>query len=366
MDWGRRHRGWGEVLLVVVVLLLSVQDTLAATGSPGPRLVLAVAASLALPARHRFPLTTTLVAVAALALVGVLAPVAVALFHLAGRGLVREALGAAAVGYALNVVVAPPLSVLDLRVFGPSLLFVLAIALGSWVRSRRRLEEALAEQVDRLRVERELGEQVARASERSRIAAEMHDVLAHRLSLIALHTGVLARREDELPAGVAERLALLRSASTDALADLRDVLGALRDTDRDADAPAPAHRGVAELVAEAITAGQDVELVVRGDAGPVPSARALALDRVVQESLSNARKHAPGTPVRVEVHHDGPVTRVTVSNPLPAEVATSPGGFGLVGMGERAAAVGGGLTAGPDGDRWVVRAELGAPDGGTP
>lgn len=354
------------MLLVAVVLVLSVQDIVAATGSPSPQLALAVGASLVLPARRRLPLTTTLVAVAALALVGVLAPVTVALFHLAGRGRVREALGAAAVGYALNVVVAPPLSVLDLRVFGPSLLFFLAIALGSWVRSRRRLEAALAEQVDRLRVERELGELVARASERSRIAAEMHDVLAHRLSLIALHTGVLARRDDELPPGVAERLALLRSASTDALADLRDVLGALRDPGRDPDAPAPAHRGVTELVAEALTAGQDVELVVRGDVVPVPAARALALDRVVQESLSNARKHAPGTPVRVEVDHDGPVTRVTVSNPLVAEVSAAPGGFGLVGMRERAAAIGGALSAGPDGDRWVVRAELGAPDGGTP
>lgn len=364
--WWGRHRGWREAALVAVVLALSLQDTLTATAASAPELALVVTASAALLARRRFPLTTTVVAVAALALVGVVAPITVALFHLAGRGKVREALVATAAGYLLNVVVHPALSVLDLRVYGPTLLFVLAIALGSWVRSRRRLEQALAEQVDRLRVERELGEQVARTAERSRIAAEMHDVLAHRLSLIALHTGVLARRGDELPDGVAERLGLLRSASTDALADLRDVLGALRDPGRDADAPAPAHRGVTELVAEAVTAGQDVELVVRGDALQLTSARALALDRVVQESLTNVRKHAPGMPVRVEVDHRGPVTRVAVSNPLPAEVVTAaPGGFGLVGMTERAAAVGGGLTAGPDDGRWVVRAELGPPVGGT-
>lgn len=107
-----------------------------------------------------------------------------------------------------------------------------AAVVGLWLGNRRRVVDMLATQVEQLRIESELREQAARVAERSRIAAEMHDVLAHRMSLIALHTGVLVTKADTLPTVVADRLALLRATSTEALSDLRDVLGALRDPDR--------------------------------------------------------------------------------------------------------------------------------------
>ncbi|KOG86782.1 hypothetical protein ADK38_29120, partial [Streptomyces varsoviensis] len=149
---------------------------------------------------------------------------------------------------------------------------------GLWMGNRRRLVRALNAQVEHLRIERELREQAARVAERSAIAAEMHDVLAHRLSLIALHTGVLATRKDSLPSSVVERLLLLRTASTDALTDLRDVLGALRTPDAatttgdpttrgapsPAERPAPVLRDVREVIEQARAAAQHIDTVIDG------------------------------------------------------------------------------------------------------
>ncbi|MFE4646627.1 sensor histidine kinase, partial [Streptomyces sp. NPDC056730] len=106
--------------------------------------------------------------------------------------------------------------------FGNSVLIGLALALGMWLGSRRRLLEALTDQVEQLRVERELRAEQARLAERSRIAREMHDVLAHRLSLLMLHAGVLQLRGEGMPPATVERIALLRSTAGQALDDLRE------------------------------------------------------------------------------------------------------------------------------------------------
>lgn len=247
--------------------------------------------------------------------------------------------------------------------YGSTLFLLLAVVGGLWVGSRHRLVELLNSQVERLRVERELREEAARAAERSRVAAEMHDVLAHRLSLIALHSGVLATRSDALPEPVAERLALLRTTSTEALADLRDVLGALRTPD--AAGTAPVLRDVRELVAQA-RQSQHVELDVEGRAEEAPAAHRLAVYRLVQEGLTNARKHAAGSPVRVRLDYRPPDTTVEVVNGpgAPAALAES-SGFGLVGLRERVSALGGELDAGPHGSGdWRLAARIAhhAPD----
>ncbi|MDQ1018558.1 signal transduction histidine kinase [Streptomyces afghaniensis] len=153
----------------------------------------------------------------------------VALFDLAARQRAGVAVGCAAAALGANLLIPPAISLWTPRQYGSTLFVLLVLVGGLWVGNRRRLLKALGDQVEHLRIERELREEAARAAERSRIAAEMHDVLAHRLSLSALHTGVLATRGEQLPPPVVERLALLRTASTEALADLRDVLGALRD-----------------------------------------------------------------------------------------------------------------------------------------
>ncbi|MFI7102277.1 sensor histidine kinase [Streptomyces sp. NPDC050161] len=367
MTHGPARRWWAEVALVAVVTALSVQDAAAASGGSflRPAAAAALVSGLSLSLRRRWPLPVAVVAVAAAGAWVLLLPLLVVLFHLASRNRAGEAAGAVLGALLVNVLVQPELSLWATRSYGPGLLLVLAIVLGLWAGSRRRLVEALAAQVTHLRTERELHEQAVRLGERASIAAEMHDVLAHRLSLIALHTGVLTTRKESLPAPVADRVGLLRSASTEALADLRDVLGALRDPGGSAAdaAPVPAVREVGELVEQARAAGQTVEADLGGPAGRAPAAHRLAVFRLVQEALTNARKHAPGSAVEVRVRYGPPVTSVDVTNAAavrPAAAVAS--GFGLVGLTERVEALGGRLEAGPSGSgSWRVAARIPQP-----
>jgi signal transduction histidine kinase len=167
-------------------------------------------------------------------------PLLVSLYHFASRGRLPAvwvclgiAAGAGLPWLVLALARGRPLSGGRLSTWtgsgiGNAVLVALALALGMWAGSRRKLPGALRDQVEQLRVERELRAEQARLAERARIAREMHDVLAHRLSLLTLHAGVLQLREEGMsPAGL-ERLALLRGTAGQALDDLREVLGALR------------------------------------------------------------------------------------------------------------------------------------------
>ncbi|GAA3874931.1 hypothetical protein GCM10022227_35830 [Streptomyces sedi] len=275
----------------------------------------------------------------------------VALLDLATRRRTAIAVGCALAVLVANFAAPEEISLWRPQQYGAPVFLVLAIIAGMWLGNRRRLVRALHDQVEHLRIERELREETARAAERSRIAREMHDVLAHRLSLIALHTGVLATRSETLPAPVVERLGLLRTTSTEALSDLRDVLGALHDPGAATaeTAPAPVLRDVRELVEQAGEAGQRVSLDVAGTPERAPAAHRLAVYRLVQEGLTNARKHAGDAPVAVRLDHGPPATVVEITNgPGAAPATAAPSGFGLVGLRERVAALGGGLEAGPD------------------
>nr|WP_202524804.1 histidine kinase [Streptomyces sp. SID4926] len=275
-----------------------------------------------------------------------------ALFDLAAARHTPAAVTCALAALAGNAVLRPAVSLWRPQPYGSSLFLLLVVVAGLWMGNRRRLVRELNARVEHLRIERELREQAARSAERSAIAAEMHDVLAHRLSLIALHTGVLATRKDALPAPVVERLALLRTASTDALTDLRDVLGALRtpDTRPAADRPAPALPDVREVIAQSRAAGQHIDTVIDGTAERAPAAHRLAVVRLVQEALTNARKHAPDAPVRLRVDYGPPATLIEVTNAPGARPGRAePSGFGLIGLRERVEALGGHLTAGPNG-----------------
>lgn len=243
--------------------------------------------------------------------------------------------------------------------------WLFAYVVGLWIGSRRRLVRALAADVEHLRVEAQLREEAARVTERSRIAAEMHDVLAHRLSLIALHTGVLATRGDTLPGPVAERLALLRGASTEALTDLRGVLGVLRAPGAAPNGagavPAPISGDVRQLVDDVRAASQSVALTIQGRPEDAPTTHRLAVYRIAQEALTNARKHADGAPVTMTIDYRAPATLVEVTNPagLPGPTAGVGSGYGLVGLRERVSALGGHLTVGPaGGGSWRLAARI--------
>ncbi|MEU6036106.1 histidine kinase [Actinomadura sp. NPDC047616] len=192
----------------------------------------------------------------------------------------------------------------------------------------------------------------ARMKERARIAAEMHDMLGHRLSLISMHAGALeltvARSAPELSA----QAELLRTSASTAMSELRGILGVLRDaTDEAPEAERSGTRAdIADLVAESRKAGVDVELVWPGPdlAGADPRTRH-ALHRVVREGLTNVHKHAPAARTRVEVTMERDRVRVRVTNgPVPGTRPRSPGTRqGLVGLEERVALLQGALTAGP-------------------
>jgi signal transduction histidine kinase len=250
------------------------------------------------------------------------------------------------------------------------------VAWGMWLRTRRALLASLRERLERAQSEQQLLAEQARMAERTRIAREMHDVVAHRVSLMALHAGALEVRPDLPPAEIVETAGLIRSTARQALEELRDVIGVLRDSatevggseaaaDPAALAPQPTLRDLPRLVEESRRAGMTVELALDvPDAEDAPGGLGRDTYRIVREALTNVSKHAQGTATTVTVAGGpGDGLRVTVRNRLPVrqppEVALPGSGVGLVGLAERVALAGGALRHGPNGDgEFVVDARL--------
>lgn len=358
---------------MALCVLTAVLNEVATQGrhlAPVMATALVCGAALLVP-RLRWPAAPLLVTVATAWWGSLLLPMlAVVLYDLAVDRRARMAVGCAVAALGANLFSYRATSLWTGQSYASTVLLpVLAVLVGLWLGSRRRLLLALAADVEHLSVETQLREEAARIAERSRIAAEMHDVLAHRLSLIALHTGVLATKNDMLPAPVAERLGLLRTASVEALTDLRDVLGVLRDPDPDATptsaALTPVMREVGELADEARAAGQHIELTTDGLPERAPTTHRLAVYRIVQEALTNARKHADGAPVTVRIDYGPSVTLVEVTNPPGTPRTDTVGsGYGLVGLRERVTALGGHLDSGPAGaGAWRLAARVPHPAG---
>ncbi|MGW5329688.1 sensor histidine kinase [Streptomyces sp. NPDC004014] len=368
MSWkdSPRWAVYGRYGLVLVLTAAAVQNSAATFGGQylTVRTAAAVLCGVALVVRRLPWVVAPLLTTVATGVWGwlMLPLLLIALFDLAARRRIAVAAGCCGVALSASTMLPASVSLWRPQQYGASLFLLLAVIGGLWMGNRRRLVQALNTQVEHLRVERELREQAARSAERSRIAAEMHDVLAHRLSLIALHTGVLTTRADTLPDPVVHRLTLLRTASTEALADLRDVLGALHNAGPTTanEVPAPVLRDVRELIEQAREAGQQVDLHVEGLPEQTPAAHRLALYRLVQEGLTNARKHAADAPVRIRLDYGPPATVVEITNTSGRTTAhTAPSGFGLVGLGERVHALGGHLSAGPHGaGSWRLAARL--------
>ncbi|WP_068022782.1 sensor histidine kinase [Nocardia mexicana] len=369
-NWVRSaSTGYGRYVLIGALTLVAVQNSATSAGGDyvAPRCAAALLCGVALLVpRCPWPITLGATTVTT-ALWGwpMLSLLLVALFDTAAAGYLAVAGAATVVAMGGNLLTHPPTSLWAPQQYGALPFVLLAMVCGLWVGNRRRLLAALAAQVEQLRVERELREQAARTAERSAIAAEMHDVLAHRLSLIALHAGVLTTTRD-LPGPVAERLGLLRTSATAALGDLRDVLGALRDPESGSSAtvPAPPLPGIEDLLDQARAVGQRIELTAEGDAEQAPAGHRLAVFRLVQEALTNARKHAPGASARVRIDYGRAATVVEVVNATGSRAAPANGcGFGLVGLRERVTALGGELTAGPgDTGTWLLTARIPHPD----
>jgi signal transduction histidine kinase len=246
---------------------------------------------------------------------------------------------------------------------------VLAVtAWGMFLRARRQLLLTLRERAARAEADQRQHEDGARRAERTRIAREMHDVLAHRISLLALHAGALEVRPDLAPEKVRETAELMRATARQALEELRSVIGLLREEpgqEPQPPAPQPTLADIRRLVEDTRLAGAKIDLemdVQHADA--VPTALGRDAYRIVQESLTNIGKHASGTASQVRVTGgpgDGLHVNVRNRKPLRANAGPAlPGaGAGLLGLQERVDLAGGTLVHGPDpsGD-FVVDAEL--------
>lgn len=220
---------------------------------------------------------------------------------------------------------------------------------GTLAQSHRALVTSLRDRARRAEREQEHRVAEARALERTRIAREMHDVLAHRLSLLATYAGALEYRPDSAPDRVAEAAGVVRAQAHQALDDLRDVLTVLRDDDADGSAPQPDIGDIQRLVEESQQAGMSVELHNRLEsASHPPSLVSRTAFRIVQEGLTNVRKHAASQRVNVVIEGSpGNGIEIDVRNTLPADGAVKPStgeGTGLIGLTERVALAGGRLT----------------------
>jgi signal transduction histidine kinase len=206
----------------------------------------------------------------------------------------------------------------------------------------------------------------ARHQERARIAREMHDVLAHRISLLSVHAGALEFRPDAPPGEIAQAAGVIRASAHQALQDLREVIGVLRDdaSEGASEHPQPNLTDLPALIDESRRAGMAVRWENKvHDVSAVPAGIGRSAYRTVQESLTNARKHAPDTTVDLVLEGEpGGSLRIEVRNPLRVGVVANgvPGaGLGLIGLAERADLSGGRLehhvTAAGD---FVLRAWL--------
>jgi signal transduction histidine kinase len=244
---------------------------------------------------------------------------------------------------------------------------------GDGIRSRRKYLASVAEQAaqdERIRAERE---RQAVGAERVRIARELHDIVAHSLSVMTIRAGVGRRVIDVRPAEARDALRAVEVAGRGALDELRRILDLLRDDDtqQPGRAPAPGIDDLPGLVKEMRAAGIPVDLSVTGDPGRLPPAVGLSAYRIIQEALTNVVKHAGQARAAVRVRIGAGLVRVVVTDDGPGracrdgEPVGAAFGHGIIGMRERAAALGGTLTAGPRAEQgFEVIASLPIPRGG--
>jgi signal transduction histidine kinase len=348
----------GAVVLACLFLTVLAVKT---PWSPLPRPLIAVLGglgSLAMWFRRRQPEAVAVAGAATCALAGNPGPLLVGLYSGASYGRSAAVWPVAVVGWAgfAGWVWMSDGSVGVGDVIQTAVGAAAVTVLGLYTGTRRVLAQSWLARAEQAEAERLLREEQARTTERTRIAREMHDVLAHKVSLIAVHAGALELAAQEPKAR--QGAALIRITAREALQELRQTLGILR---ADASDPDP-FIDLATMVDEATAAGQRVNLDDR--IGSLPPATARVVHRLAQEGLTNARKHAPGAGVSIVVRAVDGAASIVVRNDRPATAPMDlPGsGAGLVGLAERVRLVGGTIDSGPTPDGgWELRAEVPVP-----
>ena len=370
----RRHEALvdGVVPLVVGAVIVVGEVLLGGHSARAGPLALGLAAAAVLWGRRRWPAWTLAVSgvlVAVLfhvdrsaATVAVLAP-AVALYSVALRRGRRTQLlaGLAAVAAVLIADLLHSGRPGIAQTVGHVLLVAIPLLAAQAIRTHRSNLALVTERLELAERAREQEAERRAEQERMRIARELHDVVAHTLTEINVQAGAGAERT---AAGEArDALERIERASHGAIGELRAILGVLRDTDKTEAprTPSPRIESIGELVERARESGLDVQLEVSG-ARPARAsdAASLAAYRIVQESLTNARRHAPGAEVRVSLNFSTNHLALAVENGPGAAANGHSGapGVGISGMRERALAIGGTLHTGPSADGFLVRAEL--------
>ncbi|GIF46365.1 signal transduction histidine kinase [Asanoa ferruginea] len=361
-------------VISTIAITALIGTTLWATlssGPVGPRwldIAIAVASAVLVPVALRRPVAGGLL----LSALVILSPVATPAATFAALNAARQRRFGPALTVAVAGVVGHALQGLWRPFGGLSygwwlLLMALAYAAllgwGTWGQARVALMQSLVDRARRAEAEQGRRVSEARLAERTLIAREMHDVLAHRLSLLATYAGALEYRPDSPPERLAAAAGIIRSGVHQALDELREVITVLREDPADPDGPAgPGLGDVGRLVDEAREAGLAVGFDDRTD----HSAEATAVVgrtayRVVQEGLTNARKHAAGQPVTVTLAGSpGGELTIELHNPLSSGLPELPGaGVGLIGLTERVSLAGGQLDHEIDADgEFRLRARL--------
>ena len=364
---------FGPRLRDLLFILLSLGWTLVLSTSndpgglgPWPTAVIGIVCSLVLWLRRKYPVAVTVVTLVGQFLTWALPPLGFALLTLAVRRRTKVLVVMsllAYVGFVVPATLDRPQDLPVLLITGP---FVLGtfIAVGAYTGTRRDLVESLRDRAERAESEREARAEQARLSERARIAQEMHDVLAHKVSLIALHAGGLEVSPAKEPALVERTAGVISETARQAMEDLREVLGVLR-RDESVDgadlAPVPNAADMGRLVEASRNAGVSITSELR-IAPDLPETLGRTAYRIVQEALTNVHKHARGAATDVQVRGDadqGLTVRVANVRPVAAGSLLPGAGAGLVGLRERVVLAGGVLDAGPAEDGgWRVEAWL--------
>ncbi len=352
-----------DAVIAAIVAWMAVQETFTNSAGAlyyGPTAVaVAIAGSATLTVRSRFPRTVALLTSLVVILDGVFTPLLFAVYTLgAKRGNTRSTwlLGA----WSLVVMMLPWWpgfqlrfrTYLDVNDFLKSLLLELVLIgfpllIGLWVWQRRQLVRSLRERTQQAEQQRDLLAAKAVADERARIARELHDVVAHRVSLLTVQAGAASLSSNQELADFAEGV---RQNGAAAMEELREMLSVLRREDGDAPKhPQPTLSAACDLITEATAAGQHVRAELPAALPEVPGSTARAVYWLLHESLVNTAKHAPGADIEVALRDFDGRLEVRVANTVGMRpVVPAPrSGFGLIGMRERVALSGGTLSAGP-------------------
>jgi len=372
----RRHPWWTDSLLALFLTFISVGSVIAAVKHEGAAVdVLDVAlvpvTTLPIALRRYRPLAVLAVTVAAETLlllfssrVQVPLGVLVALYTVASRCERPVSLRAAEwvalpiiVGVTVNTGPHPE------RIIPKLALFAIAWVLGDNIRTRRAYLAELEARAERLEREREEQAERAVIEERTRIARELHDVIAHNVSVMVVQASAGEDVFDSDPARARESLSAVASTGRAALTELRRLLGVIRaEEDHDAGyAPQPGIEYLDELVAQIRETGLAVELSVLGEPRGLPEGVGLCAYRIVQEALTNTLKHADASQARVSVRYvaDALELEVVDDGRATAVVNGDTSGHGLIGMSERVSLFGGELSVGPRAGRgFAVSARL--------